>query len=121
MANVHVLAFHGELDISQKQWIEQELGQVESFGSNATTILDLSDVRYLDTTFLNALCRIQAQLAGDPPRNSFCVIAARGTPASRLFSITRLDRVFRLFDDMPSARRYAFDFDRLDTGTPSAR
>lgn len=106
MPNVHVVAIHGEIDISQKQWIEGELSQIDGFGPSATTIVDLSDVRYLDTTFLNALCGVERRLAGDRPNSGLCVVMPTSNPVSRLFGITKLDAVFRLFEDMPSARRY---------------
>lgn len=113
MADVHVLAFYGEIDIAQKQSVEQELAQIERFGATATTILDLRDVRYVDTTFLNALCQLQQRLDDNQPRATLCIVVPRGNTASRLFAITELDRVFQLFEDISSARRYALELQRM--------
>ena len=107
MTNVHVLALHGEIDISQKQSVEQELAQIEGFGPSATTILDLNDVGYVDSTFLNALCQLKRRLDNHEPTANLCIVAPRDTAVSRLFAITELDRVFSLFEDISSARRYA--------------
>lgn len=108
MANVHVLAIHGEIDISRKQWIEQELAQIEHFGPNATTILDLTDVRYLDTTFLNALDQIRTRLNARQAGSSVCIAAPSNRFVARLFEFTKTKRVFHVFDDLPAARRYAY-------------
>jgi len=107
VANVHVLSFHGEIDISRKRWLEKELGQIERFGPNAVTILDLTNVRYLDTTFLNALIRIAAHVSKQQQQSSVCVVAPHGRLSSRLFEVADLDSRFRMFDDVSSARRYA--------------
>ena len=50
-------AFHGELDASNRASIENTLDEIKRFAPGTTAILDLSDVQYLDTTFLNALLR----------------------------------------------------------------
>ncbi len=105
MDNLHVLGLHGEIDISQKQWIERELDQIERFGPEAFTILDLTAVRYLDTTFLNALIRVKNRLAEYKPRIRICIVAPRISIVWRLSEITKLDAVFQLFEDVASARR----------------
>ncbi len=102
-----MLPVHGEIDISRKQWIEAELGQIEGFGSQTVTILDLTGVHYLDTTFLNALLNVQKNLASAQTESSVCIVAPAGNPAPRLFKITMLDKVFQMFDDVLSAQQYA--------------
>ena len=64
MAIVRELAFHGDFDISQKAEIERGFEPMRRTGSPKMTILDLTDVSYLDTTFLNAMVGI-AQWAVD--------------------------------------------------------
>jgi anti-anti-sigma factor len=107
MANVHVLPFRGEIDFSRTQWLEGELGQIEAFGPGAITILDLSDVRFADSAFLSALLRLHNRLLAEKPRNALLVVAPRETFASRLLELTKLDDVFRVFEDLPSARAAA--------------
>lgn len=107
MAKVHVLTLHGEIDLSRKQWIEEELAQIERFGPHSRTIIDLSDVPYLDTTFLNALCRIRAGLVSDGLERAICIVCPSSSHLARIFELTQLDRVFRLFDSLPLAYKYA--------------
>ena len=108
MPNVHVLALSGEIDLSRKQWIESELGQIERFGPQSTTIVDLNGVRYLDTTFFNALTRVHTRLRSAQPDSRICIVLRSDSLATRLFRITGLDQAFRLFDDVASARMYAY-------------
>ena len=105
MDNLHVLGLHGEIDVSQKVRIERELDQIERFGPDAVTILDLADVRYLDTTFLNAILRVRARLAKTQPRHCIFLSAPRTSMVWRLLEIAKLDGAFLLFDDLASARR----------------
>ncbi len=105
MAIAHELAFHGEFDISQKAQIEREFEELGETGPHATTILDLTDVGYIDTTFLNALVSIQKRVAHDLIDSHLCVAA--GQNVSRVFHITALDRMFPVFASMALAREYA--------------
>ncbi|HEY8313646.1 MAG TPA: STAS domain-containing protein [Candidatus Baltobacteraceae bacterium] len=70
------------------------------------TIVDLNEVRYLDTTFLNALTQTYRRLATGH-NGSLCVVASAGTIVSRLFAITKIDQRISVFEDIASARRYA--------------
>ena len=105
MAIVRELAFHGDFDISQKAEIERGFEPMRRTGSPKMTILDLTDVSYLDTTFLNAMVGI-AQWAVDHNTDSRLCVAA-GRNLSRIFHITALDRMFPVFATMALAREYA--------------
>ncbi len=107
MANVHVLPFRGEIDFSRTQWLEGELSQIEAFGPGVVTILDLSDVRFADSAFLGALLRLHNRLLARKPRTALFVVAPGETFAARLLGLTKLDDVFRVFEDLPSARAAA--------------
>jgi len=102
-----VLELHGEIDISRKAWIEQKLDQIEQFGPQTVTVVDLSDVDYFDTTLLNALLRVQKRMDAEHFASSICVVLPPNKFFLQMFTITKLDRVFRAFDAVPAARRYA--------------
>jgi anti-anti-sigma factor len=104
MDNFHVLEVRGEIDFSQKRRIERELEQIEGFGPDAVTILDLARVGYLDTTFINALLRERSRLAQRAPRSSIRLAAPRSAMVWRIFDISGLHRAFALFTDVDSAR-----------------
>jgi anti-sigma B factor antagonist len=104
VVDIHVLELHGEIDISRQHEIEKKLGQIELFGRGSVTILDLTDVRYADTTLLNALVKTQKDVASLPGGGIFIVAPKH---IARIFEITALDQVFPMFDDALSARRHA--------------
>ena len=105
MAIVREFAFHGDFDISQKAEIERGFEPMRENGSAATTILDLTDVSFLDTTFLNAMVALQKWTVNDNTDSHLCVAAGRNL--SRIFHITALDRMFPVFATMALAREYA--------------
>ena len=96
LPRIRVQAFHGELDASNRESIENTLDEIERFAPGTIAILDLSDVQYLDTTFLNALLR-----GGRHPR----IVAPPQSMPSRIFAITKLDSQFDIFEDLASASR----------------
>lgn len=102
MVNIRVLEQHGEIGIERKPWIERKLRQIELFGLDSTTILDLSDVNYADSTLVNALIDAHMQTLHE---SHVCIVAPKCI--SRLFQITALDRFFPTFDNISSARIYA--------------
>ena len=104
MAQVREFAFHGEYDISQRAAIEKEFKRLRKEGANATTILDLTEVDYVDLTFLNALIGFQKHALNEDADSRLCVAA--GQNLSRMFQITALDRMFPVFASMASARDY---------------
>jgi anti-anti-sigma factor len=105
MQVVREFAFHGDFDISQKAEIEREFQPMRKTGSPATTILNLTDVSFLDTTFLNAMVALQKWTVNDNAESHLCVAAGRNL--SRIFHITALDRMFPVFATMALAREYA--------------
>ena len=102
---VREFSFHGEFDISQKAEIERVFEPMRETGAPAMTILNLTDVGYLDTTFLNAMVALQKWTVNDNTDGHLCVAAGRNL--SRIFHITALDRMFPVFASMTLAREYA--------------
>jgi len=105
MAAAFEFAFHGEYDISQKAQIGREFEQLRETGPHATTILDLTDVGYIDTTFLNAMLCVQKRAAREQAGARLFVAAGRNI--SRVFTITALNGIFPVFANMALAREYA--------------
>jgi anti-anti-sigma factor len=105
MANLHVLRLDGEIDVAQRQRIERELAVIEGFGADAIVILDLTDVVYVDTTFLNALIRLRNRTDHAQRDDSIRLVAPTSNSIWQLFEITKLDSVFPLFDTMEAATR----------------
>ncbi len=104
MDNLQVLELHGDIDISRKHWIERELDTLLDCGPETCAIIDLTRVPYLDTTFLNALMRVNARLTRDCPSVRISLVASRDNMIWRLLTILRLNTVFQLFEDVATAR-----------------
>ena len=100
-----MLELHGEIDISRQHEIEKKLGQIELLSQEAVTIVDLTDVRYADTTLLNALMKTHKNVARDLPGGGIFIVAPKHI--ARIFEITTLNAVFPMFEDVFSARRQA--------------
>ena len=105
VVNIQVLELHGELDISRQHEIDKKLGQIELLGSDAVTIVDLTDVRYADTTLLNALVKTHKSVVRELPGSGIFIVAPKHI--ARIFEITKLNTVFPIFEDVFSARRQA--------------
>jgi anti-anti-sigma factor len=98
MPNVHIFPFHGELDNARKAYIEQELDCINSCGPQSVAVLDLSGVKYIDSSFLNLLVHAENNKVSDTTIR----IVASGH-IERVFSLTALDRLFPVFPDVRSA------------------
>ena len=105
MANVHLLDFRGDLDISRVPEIEQELARIEAIGEQAVAILDLSEVAYVDTAFFNAVFRLRQHLADNGDGGRICIVAGERT--SRLMKMVGLNEMVSIFSDLQHARQFA--------------
>jgi anti-anti-sigma factor len=103
MANVHVVAFQGEIDISRRAALKEELGQRDAFGATAI-IIDLSKVSYVDASFLSALCLLQKRLALRDTKARVALIIPTGSNIMRIFRVTGLDRMFAFYESTAMAR-----------------
>lgn len=63
-------------------------------GEKPRVILDLSQVAFIDSSGLGALVSC-LKMVGDPKRLVLCNVAA---PVLSLFKLTRMDRVFNIYD-----------------------
>lgn len=68
-------------------------------------VLDLSEVRFMDSTGLGLFVALLKMLG----RDGAIAVAGAQPPVVRLFELTRLDKLFRLVDDVPAARALVRD------------
>jgi anti-anti-sigma factor len=92
---VHV-ALVGELDLSSVAKVEEELRRAEAT-SPATLVVDLSKLRFLDSTGLRCIVTADERARADGRR----IVIVRGPdPVQRVFTITRLDDRLEMVDDV---------------------
>jgi anti-sigma B factor antagonist len=86
------------LDAARAPRFKSEIGQrIES--GHTRIVLDLSLVQFMDSSGLGALVSCLKKIG---PRGSLAVAGATGAVA-KLFTLTRMDKVFPLHSDVPSA------------------
>jgi anti-anti-sigma factor len=91
----HVVSFNGELDIWKERDVEARFSTVDG---SAPIVVDLSDVRYLDSAFLSALVRLRRRL----PSVSITLVV--GTPSvRRILELTDMHRLFSIEGTPPPA------------------
>lgn len=90
MDRPHVVSFNGELDI----WKEDEVEAVLSvLDGSVPAVVDLSNVRYLDSAFLSVLIRLRRRL----PECKITLIVK--TPSvRRVLELTEMQRLFDVED-----------------------
>lgn len=77
---------------------KDEMTQLIDAGNN-NVVLDLSGVEFVDSSGLGAIVSCLRRIG---PRGNLTIVGAHGA-VSRLFSLTRMDRVFPLHDSLEKA------------------
>jgi anti-anti-sigma factor len=90
----HVVSFNGELDIWKEHEVEARLSVLDG---DAPIVIDLSDVRYLDSAFLSALVRLRRRL----PANEITLVV-EAPSVRRIFELTEMHRLFTI--EVPSSK-----------------
>lgn len=90
------IALRGELDLSTVSRVEDELRRAETAG-RPTVVLDLSALRFLDSTGLRAI--VTADERAREAGRRFVVVRGPET-VQRVFSITRLEERLEMVDDI---------------------
>lgn len=99
-----VVAVVGELDVATAPRLRQELHRVVGAGSapdaGPAVVLDLAGVDFLDSTGLGVIIGIlkRVRTQGGDLR-----LAAAPHRVTRVFEVTRLDRVLPMYDDVDAA------------------
>src|SRR5690348_11256934 len=86
------------VDASKAPIFKDEMTKCIEGGQNQI-VLDLSGVDFIDSSGLGAIVSCLKKLG---PRGSLAVAGAKGA-VSRLFTLTRMDRVFALHDTVDAA------------------
>jgi anti-anti-sigma factor len=89
----HVVSFNGELDIWKESEVEARLSVLDG---SAPIVIDLSDVRYLDSAFLSALVRLRRRLP-----NSAITLVVEAPSVRRIFELTEMHRLFTIEAPQP--------------------
>jgi anti-anti-sigma factor len=89
----HVVSFNGELDIWKESQVEARLSELDG---RLPIVIDLSEVRYLDSAFLSALVRLRRRL---PDCAIMLVTEARSV--RRVLELTEMHRLFQISEKLP--------------------
>jgi anti-anti-sigma factor len=90
-----VMVFSGEYDLTQKLSVRADLA---SLLGESEIILDMSEVTYLDSTFVSELMRLRAHRADRNLQTPS--IVRTSASVKRLFSLLNLAACFRLADTL---------------------
>ena len=96
-AGYTVVSFAGELDLSDRERIVDEL---RSLTATEAPMVDLTKVTYLDSTVLGALIGLNKTVAMRGKRLSLLVGSDR---ILKIFSMTKLDQVFDIYESEEAA------------------
>ena len=88
MNGARVVSFNGELDIWKEIEVEKRLAAVDG---SAPVVIDLSEVRYLDSAFVSALVRLRRRIP-----DTEITLVATSPSVLRIFELTEMKRLFRI-------------------------
>lgn len=93
MDRPRVVSFNGELDIWKESEVESRLAVLDG---SAPIVIDLSDVRYLDSAFLSALVRLRRRM----PECSITLVVQTAS-VRRVLELTEMHRLFEIVRTAP--------------------
>lgn len=94
---VKLVRLSGPVDVSQALALRELLGaQID--GPGARVLVDLSEVTLIDSSGIGVM--VSAHRRADGAGAAFA-LAGAGATVARVFSLTRTDRLLRLFDSVP--------------------
>lgn len=99
VGNWVVMRVHGEVDMATAPTLRQRLQSVTMTGPTGV-VLDLSDLDFIDSTGLGVMVGAAKRMRVN---DGTLRIACSQTHLLELFSLTRLDEVFELFDTVDDA------------------
>jgi anti-sigma B factor antagonist len=92
----------GEVDLATAPELKEALGDVVSSGASGV-LVDLSNATFIDSTTLGVLMGAVRRLR---PTGGELVIACDDANIRKIFEITLLDRVFKIYDTPGTAVEY---------------
>jgi len=96
---VAVVVLKGSLDVSKQMSLKADLAKISSDSDN-DLVLNFTDVNFIDSSCLGALVSLTKEVRnckGD------IKISNVNDDVRSIFQITRLDKIFEIFDDVDSA------------------
>jgi anti-sigma B factor antagonist len=97
---LHVLA--DRLDEEQLRRLQTEVRAAAEAHAGQSCVLDLAQVHFLPSMSLAALIRMHAEFQG---RHQRFALAGLQSHVRDLFVMTRLDRLFEIYDDVAAAQK----------------
>ncbi len=97
-AQKHVIALSGDVDLEHAAKTRQML--LDAIDGTTDLLVDLSAVTYIDSSGIASL--VEALQAAKNIGTTLGLVAL-STQALRVFELARLDKVFSIFPDMPTA------------------
>lgn len=98
MQRPHVVSFNGELDIWKEGEVEARLAVPDG---RVPIVIDLSQVRYLDSAFLSALVRLRRRLPNCP-----ITLVVEAPSVRRIFELTEMNRLFEITRTPPDGSSF---------------
>ncbi len=98
-----VVTIHGSLDLYSASILKKELSGLLERGET-DLVFEMSDVDFIDSSGLGVLVGTFKQVRVE--RGNVVLVGLRPV-VRRIFSITRLDKIFEIFDTLEAARHAA--------------
>lgn len=100
LEGVPVASVRGEIDLESRDRFEQQLAPVRAAVGPA--VLDLEHVPFMDSSGLHVVVQLWRAMRADGRE---LAVACRLDGVRRLFELTALDGLLRLYEDAPTAAR----------------
>lgn len=97
---VVLASLSGRFDAHQVPRIQKEIDAALAGGAN-TVIMDLTDVNFVDSSALAVMVRTMKHCR---ERNGEIVLCGLRQPVRIIFELTRMDKAFRIFNNLGDAR-----------------
>jgi anti-sigma B factor antagonist len=105
-----VIAVRGELDLSGKPQLDAQLAQALSAPGSDALIIDLSELRFIDSSGIHSLIVARRESAR---QNRPMVVVRGGSAVMRVLSLCGVESRITVADDLPAAMQLA--------GTPAGQ
>lgn len=105
LQGIHVLRASGEVDLSVKEQFERRIDEAVE-GAHSPLVIDLTDVRYMDSSGLNVLARAQRRMTA---RNDRLCIVLQDPHLQKVFEMMGFDKLFRIYQTLDHAIAAATD------------
>ena len=90
----------GRFDAHQVPKVQKEIDVALASGAT-TVIMELSEVNFVDSSALAVMVRTMKHCR---ERNGELILCGLRQPVRIIFELTRMDKAFRIFDDVAAAR-----------------